>query len=69
VPDAIEDGVTGILVDPLDVGDIQRAIVSILADPEKAQAMGEAGRKRVEEKYNWRSVTETILQLIERYSG
>ncbi len=66
VPDAIDDGVTGILVDPLDVSDIQKAIISILADPKKARAMGQAGRKRVEQEYNWRGVTERILQLIER---
>ncbi len=68
VVDAIADGETGLLVDPLDVGDIRRAVVEILADEEKAQAMGLAGRKRVEEEYNWRSVTEKILEIIERFS-
>jgi phosphatidylinositol alpha-1,6-mannosyltransferase len=68
VPDAIIDGETGLLVDPLDVRDIRKAIVRILGDDEKAREMGLAGRKRVETEYNWRSVSEKILDLIERLS-
>ena len=68
VPDAIVDGVTGLLVDPLDVGDVGKAIVAILGDGEKAAAMGRAGRERVEKDYNWRSVSTRILVLIKRFS-
>ena len=68
VPDAIAEGETGLLVDPLDVGDIRRAIMEILGNDSKARAMGLAGRKRVEIEYNWRSVSEKILELLERLS-
>jgi phosphatidylinositol alpha-1,6-mannosyltransferase len=68
VPDAIAEGETGLIVDPLDVEEIGKAIVEILADEKKARAMGLAGRKRVEHRYNWRSVTKEILELIERLS-
>jgi phosphatidylinositol alpha-1,6-mannosyltransferase len=66
VEDAIVHGGTGLLVDPLSVDDIARAITAILADEKKARAMGQAGRTRVEKDYNWRKVTEKILRLIER---
>jgi phosphatidylinositol alpha-1,6-mannosyltransferase len=68
VADAIVEGETGLMVDPLDVTDIAGAIVEILADEKKARAMGAAGRKRVETEYNWRSVSEKISELIERLS-
>ena len=68
VPDAIAEHKTGLLVDPLDVGDIQKAVIEILGNEEKARAMGLAGRKRVETEYNWRSISEKILELLERFS-
>ena len=53
LPDAVEDGVSGILVDPTDVGAAAEALVSLLMDPGRARAMGEAGRKRVLERFTW----------------
>jgi phosphatidylinositol alpha-1,6-mannosyltransferase len=47
--DAVVDGVTGFLVDPLDPAAIAGAIAALLADPARAEAMGAAGRRRVEE--------------------
>lgn len=68
VEDAIVHGETGLLVDPLDVAEIAHAIVSILSDPAKARKLGQAGRDRVVKEYNWRRVSERILELIERLS-
>lgn len=53
LPDAVEDGVTGVLVDPTNLGAAADAIVSLLTDPARARAMGEAGRKRVLEGFTW----------------
>jgi len=43
VPDAVEDGVTGILVDGLDLAGLERAIRRLLDDPDLARVMGENG--------------------------
>jgi phosphatidylinositol alpha-1,6-mannosyltransferase len=53
LPDAVQDGVTGILVDPLDLGAAAEAIVALLADPERARRLGAAGRARVLERFTW----------------
>ena len=45
--DAIEDGVTGYLVDPDDAEGAARAALSLLDDPARAAQMGAAGRRRV----------------------
>jgi trehalose synthase len=52
IQDQIENGVTGILIDdPRDLAACGAAITTILADPGRAQAMGEAARQRVIDRY------------------
>jgi trehalose synthase len=52
IQDQIVDGVTGCLVeDPRDLAALAHAIERILADPERAREMGEAGRQRVVDEY------------------
>ena len=52
-PDAVHEGVTGFAVDGTSVKDISQAINNLLADPAKARAMGEAGRKWIYENWRW----------------
>lgn len=47
VPEAVVDGVTGILSDEGDVAALGRAISSLLRDPARIDQMGTAGRNRV----------------------
>jgi L-malate glycosyltransferase len=51
-PEAVEDGVTGLLVPPRDVGSLARAISTLLEDRELAARLGRAGRQRVEERFS-----------------
>jgi phosphatidylinositol alpha-1,6-mannosyltransferase len=53
VEEAVEDGVTGLLVDPLDVNEIVNAIVKILKNGELARRLGENGRKRAAQQPDW----------------
>ena len=52
-PDAVVEGVTGLTVDGRNPDDVARAIVSLLDDPEAAQAMGVAGRKWIYTNWRW----------------
>ncbi len=45
--EAIEDGVTGTVVDGESTRDVAAAIVGLLADAPRAREMGDAGRRRV----------------------
>jgi phosphatidylinositol alpha-1,6-mannosyltransferase len=47
--DAVIDGVTGLLVDPLDELAVAEAITTLLLDPELAHRLGAAGRRHAEE--------------------
>jgi len=51
--EAVEDGVTGLLVDPLDVNEIADAIVMVLKDEELARRLGKNGRKRAMRAPDW----------------
>lgn len=53
LPDAVVDGVTGLLVDPEDYGIVAESIAAVLNDPGLAQRLGEAGRLRVTSDLTW----------------
>jgi phosphatidylinositol alpha-1,6-mannosyltransferase len=51
--EAVQDGVTGLLVDPSDVAEVADAIVRVLEDEELARRLGENGRKKAMQQPNW----------------
>jgi glycosyltransferase involved in cell wall biosynthesis len=53
LPDVVVDGETGILVPPADPRALADAIASLVHDPARRRAMGEAGREFVSERYDW----------------
>jgi glycosyltransferase involved in cell wall biosynthesis len=60
-PEIVVDGVTGLLVPPRDPAALADAITALVRDPDRARAMGEAGRRRVEEHFTAdRMVAETL---------
>ena len=61
VVDAVVDGETGLLVDPLNTEEISVALVKLLTDESLAERLGQRGRKRVEKELSWEKVTERIL--------
>jgi phosphatidyl-myo-inositol dimannoside synthase len=61
--EAIQDGVTGIRVDGENVEAIAAAVIEILADSDKARAMGEQGRQWVEKAFSWESIVERTRQV------
>ena len=56
--EVVEDGKTGLLVEPGRSEALAAAICSVLADPARSRAMGRAGRLRVEAQFSWASVAE-----------
>lgn len=56
--DAIEEGVSGLLVDPEDPQDIAAAATRLLTDTELAHRLGTEGHRRVLEKFTWDKVAQ-----------
>jgi glycosyltransferase involved in cell wall biosynthesis len=61
IPEAVEDGVTGRVVPVRDAAALARALVETLGEPARARAMGDAGRRRFEERFTAdRMVDDTL---------
>jgi glycosyltransferase involved in cell wall biosynthesis len=60
IPEAVIEGQTGLLVEPASPQGLEKAIVSLLDNPERARAMGKAGQARARDKFDvTRMVSET----------
>lgn len=61
LPEVVDDGQTGLLVPPQDDDALAQAIVSLLRDPSRRRAMGEAGYERVAQEFSIeKMVTDTV---------
>lgn len=56
--DAIIDQCTGLRIDGTSVLQITAALNALLSEPERAQAMGACGRRRVETEFTWEVIVE-----------
>ena len=53
IPEVVQDGVTGILVEPGDPLALGNALCDLVNDPDRMRTMGEAGRAMVEKSFDW----------------
>jgi starch synthase len=63
IVEVVEDGKTGLLVEPGRPDELAAALRRVLDDPARGRAMGRAGRRRVEERFSWASVAERTEQV------
>jgi phosphatidylinositol alpha-1,6-mannosyltransferase len=63
VLDSVVDGVTGLLVDPLDHVGTAEAVTSLLLDPVRAEALGRAGAVHARE-YSWSQVAGRVREVL-----
>ncbi|QDO88617.1 glycosyltransferase family 4 protein [Ornithinimicrobium ciconiae] len=61
VPTIVRDGENGLLVEPSDAASLARAIDALVADPQRARALGVAGRDMVVAGHSWDRVLDLIL--------
>ena len=63
IPDLIDSGRTGVLVEPDDVEALHGAIDSLVRDPERARAMGRAARQEVESRFSFDRMVDSFESL------
>jgi phosphatidylinositol alpha-1,6-mannosyltransferase len=63
-PESVRDGETGLVVNGGDVDAIASAVGDLLADPDRAAAMGEAGRRWVVDSWQWHAKARRLGELI-----
>jgi alpha-maltose-1-phosphate synthase len=63
IPEVVADGQTGLLVPPDDPGQLAEALNALLRDPDRARAMGHAGRKRAVAEFGWQAIAAQTAAL------
>jgi glycosyltransferase involved in cell wall biosynthesis len=60
--DAVEEGVTGLLVPPSDVPALRAAVERVLEDGELRDRLGAAARATARERFSWAAATEATIR-------
>jgi glycosyltransferase involved in cell wall biosynthesis len=66
---AVEDGVTGLLVSPRRPDLLASALGKLLEDPEARRRMGGAGRRRVEERFDFARSADALDRIYQELLG
>jgi starch synthase len=69
IPEVVADGETGLLVPPDDPSSLADALNLLLRDPERAAAMGLAGRDRAVTEFSWDAVAAQTAALYAELAG
>ncbi|SDF53977.1 phosphatidylinositol alpha-1,6-mannosyltransferase [Blastococcus aurantiacus] len=64
-PEAVQEGVTGHVVDPRSPDAVAATLAGLLDDPARARAMGAAGRAWVEQSWSWETIARTFGDLLD----
>jgi len=67
VAEAVLDNETGILAEPTDQYEIISAIEKLLKNPEEAKRLGENGRRRVENEFQWNKQAQPLIEKIMKF--
>ena len=63
-PEAVLNGKTGLVVNGRSIEAITAALDYLLENPERAAAMGEAGRRWVDEQWRWSDVAKPLIEVL-----
>lgn len=63
IPEVVADGETGLLVPPDDPEALAESINALTRDPDRAKAMGAAGRERAQTQFDWGKIAEQTAEL------
>jgi len=63
IPEVVADGETGLLVPPGEPAPLAEALNILLRDPDRAEAMGQAGRKRAVTEFGWPAIAAQTADL------
>jgi phosphatidylinositol alpha-1,6-mannosyltransferase len=66
VKDAVEEGVSGFLVDPENISEIKNLIIKLKNNKDLLFNMGKRGRERAITNFNWEKQSERLCHIIKK---
>ncbi|TQJ33601.1 glycosyltransferase family 4 protein [Arthrobacter sp. SLBN-122] len=66
MPDYVEDGISGLLVEPQNAGSMASGILGLLRDPVEAAEMGKRGRQKVELHHTTQKMAQLLSGIIQQ---
>jgi phosphatidylinositol alpha-1,6-mannosyltransferase len=64
-PETVRDGVTGYVVDGRRPEELAEVLAGLLADPERAAKLGEAGREWAAQAWGWPELADRLRRLLD----
>ena len=64
MPELIDDGITGALVEPGDHAALARQLIALFADPERMRRMGQRGYERARSYWHWDQVADRMVRAL-----
>ena len=69
IPEAVEEGKTGILIEPSNYEALTRAVTSLLRDDTLRLTMGANAQSRTKEQFDWEKIGEKYEALFVRLNS
>ena len=69
IPEVVSDGQTGLLVPPDDPEALAAGLNALVGDPDRAAAMGRAGRERAIAEFGWQAIAAQTVALYTELAG
>ena len=69
IPEVVSDGQTGLLVPPEDPEALAAGLNALIGDPDRAAAMGRAGRERAVAEFGWQAIAAQTVALYTELAG
>jgi len=69
IPDAIEPGVSGVLVEPLDYSVLASEIVRLLQDDAERERLGRSAQARARDHFDWQVIGKQYADIFARLAG
>ena len=66
IPEIVDDGLTGILVEPANPSEIANSIIILLKNPEKAHEIGDAGKTAVEKRFTANAMAKKVEEVYDK---
>lgn len=68
IPEVVEDGITGLLIEPGNVVQLKSALKKLIDEPDIRKSMGQAGQKYIMENYDWHKNVRTLIESYEKFN-